>query len=190
MRFACSDFSRWWKICRLLCHSSSFKKISPCLIFLNTKHLLSINCVSNLLCLNSPTLHTKKLLYFCFRWTKQGWRLARTTVQKDGDFLITGHVVFNSRVPNRKRIIRTRLKRHNFGIFRLVIFARRQPCCIFRTKICSKFYPFQVTEFWENGFLVAQGKNGGNPCRIAEYFNTAETEIRLSKSEFGLLPFG
>ena len=49
--------------------------------------------------------------------------------------------------PNRKRIIRTRLKRHNFGIFRLVIFARRQPCCIFRTKICSKFYPFQVTEF-------------------------------------------
>ena len=98
--------------------------------------------------------------------------------------------MFNSRVPNRKRIIRTRLKRHNFGIFQFVIFARRQPCCIFRTKICSKFYPFQVTEFLENRFLVAQGKNGGNPCRIAEYFNTAKTEIRLSKSEFGLLPFG
>ena len=79
--------------------SSSFKKISPCLIFLNTKHLLSINCVSDLLCLSSPTLHTKKLLYFCFRLTNQGWRLARTTVQKDGDFLITGHIVFNSRVP-------------------------------------------------------------------------------------------
>ena len=98
--------------------------------------------------------------------------------------------MFDSRVPNRKRIIRTRLKRHNFGIFQFVIFARRQPCCIFRTKICSKFYPFQVTEFLENRFLVAQGKNGGNPCRIAEYFNTAKTEIRLSKSEFGLLPFG
>ena len=105
-------------------------------------------------------------------------------------FACLNHIVFDSRAPNRKRIIRTRLKRHNFGIFRLVIFARRQPCCIFRTKICSKFYPFQVTEFWENGFLVAQGKNGGNPCRIAEYFNTAKKEIRLSKSEFGLLPFG
>ena len=50
-------------------------------------------------------------------------------------------------VGSRKRVIRTRLKRHNFGIFWLVIFARRQPCCIFRTKICSKFYPFQVAEF-------------------------------------------
>lgn len=48
---------------------------------------------------------------------------------------------------SRKRVTRTRLKRHNFGIFWLVIFARRQPCFIFRTKICSKFYPFQVKEF-------------------------------------------
>ena len=48
---------------------------------------------------------------------------------------------------SRKRVIRTRLKRYNFGIFRFVIFARRQPCCIFRTKIYSKFYSFQVTEF-------------------------------------------
>ena len=49
----------------------------------------------------------------------------------EGIFLLTGSkslnlIVFDSRVPNRKRIIRTRLKRHNFGIFRLVIFARRQ----------------------------------------------------------------
>ena len=48
---------------------------------------------------------------------------------------------------SRKKVIRTRLKRHNFGIFWLVIFARRQPCFIFRTKICSKFYSFQVEEF-------------------------------------------
>lgn len=48
---------------------------------------------------------------------------------------------------SRKKATRTRLKRHNFGIIWFVIFARRQPCCIFRTKICSKFYSFQVEEF-------------------------------------------
>ena len=68
--------------------------------------------------------------------------------------------------PSRKRVTRTRLKRHNFGIFWLVIFARRQPYCIFRAKICSKFYLFQVVEFWESGFLVAQGKNAGNPVGL------------------------
>ena len=69
-------------------------------------------------------------------------------------------------IPSRKRVIRTRLKRHNFGIFWFVIFVRRQPYCIFRTKICSKFYLFQVAEFWESGFLVAQGKNAGNPVGL------------------------
>ena len=39
------------------------------------------------------TLYAEKLLYFCF------WR-ARTTIQKDDDFSITGHVVFDSRMPN------------------------------------------------------------------------------------------
>ena len=73
---------------------------------------------------------------------------------------------FGCRHPNRKRVTRTRLKRHNFGIFWLVIFARRQPYCIFRTKICSKFYLFQVVEFWESGFLVTQGKNAGNPVGL------------------------
>ena len=46
------------------------------------------------------TLYAEKLLYFCF------WR-ARTTIQKDDDFSITGHVVFGSRMPNRKTAIRT-----------------------------------------------------------------------------------
>ena len=71
------------------------------------------------------------------------WSEVETPKIKNDEVLVEIHAA----VLNRKRIIRTRLKRHNFGIFRLVIFARRQPCCIFRTKICSKFYPFQVTEF-------------------------------------------
>ncbi|MBR2885554.1 MAG: hypothetical protein IKB93_12345, partial [Clostridia bacterium] len=54
-----------------------------------------------------------------------------------------------------------------------------KPCCILRTKICSKFHPFQVLEFFECGFLVAQGKNTGNTLCISEYFNTAEAEIHL-----------
>ena len=64
---------------------------------------------------------------------------------------------------SRKIVTRTRLKQRNFGIFRLVIFARRQPCFIFRTKICSKFHLFKVKEFSKREFLVAQGKNAGNP---------------------------
>ena len=43
-------------------------------------------------CLNFSTLYAEKLLYFCF------WR-ARTTIQKDDDFSITGHVGFGSRMP-------------------------------------------------------------------------------------------
>ena len=43
---------------------------------------------------------------------------------------------------SRRKVIRTRLKRHNFGIFRLVVFERRQPFGILRTKIYSKFCPF------------------------------------------------
>jgi len=48
-----------------------------------------------------------------------------------------------------------------------------------KAKICSKFHPFQVIEFSEWGFLVAQGKNTGNTLCISEYFNTAKAEIRL-----------
>jgi len=54
-----------------------------------------------------------------------------------------------------------------------------KPCCILRTKTCSKFHPFQVFEFLESGFLAAQGKNAGNTLCISEYFNTAKAEIRL-----------
>ena len=43
---------------------------------------------------------------------------------------------------SRRKVIRTRLKRHNFDIFRLVVFERRQPFGILRTKIYSKFCPF------------------------------------------------
>ena len=32
----------------------------------------------------------------------KAWCLARTTVQKDGDFLITGHIGFDSRAPDAK----------------------------------------------------------------------------------------
>ena len=66
-------------------------------------------------------------------------------VDKGGEYRDNAQILLDT--ASRKRVIRTRLKRHNFGIFRFVIFARRQPCCIFRTKICSKFYSFQVTEF-------------------------------------------
>jgi len=38
-----------------------------------------------------------------------------------------------------------------------------KPCFIFRTKIHSEFHPFQVMEFSESKFLVAKGKNTGNP---------------------------
>ena len=48
---------------------------------------------------------------------------------------------------SRKKVIRTRLKRHNFGIFQFVVFERCEPFCILRTKIHSKFCPFQVVEF-------------------------------------------
>ena len=144
----------------------------------------------NFLFLNSATLRLEKFIGFSMRRTQTGCRLSRTTNWKDFNFSNVRHIGFDSCMPSRKRVTRTHLKRHNFGIFWLVIFARRQPCFIFRTKICSKFYPFQVKEFWENGFLVAQGKNAGNPLWITEYFNTAKAEIRLSKSEFGLFSFG
>ena len=39
---------------------------------------------------------------------------------------------------SRRKVIRTRLKRHNFGIFRLVVFERRQPFGILRTKILAQ----------------------------------------------------
>ena len=50
--------------------------------------------------------------------------------------------MYNCSKASRRKVIRTRLKRHNFGIFRLVVFERRQPFGILRTKIYSKFYPF------------------------------------------------
>ena len=50
--------------------------------------------------------------------------------------------MYNRSKASRRKVIRTRLKRHNFGIFRLVVFERRQPFGILRTKIYSKFYPF------------------------------------------------
>ena len=38
----------------------------------------------------------------------------KVSVQKDDDFLITGHIGFNSRVPNRKGVIRTPILRDGF----------------------------------------------------------------------------
>ena len=50
-----------------------------------------------------------------------------------------------------QQISEPRLKQRNFGVFRLVIFARRQPCFIFRTKIPSKFHRLRSKNFqWES----------------------------------------
>ena len=49
---------------------------------------------------------------------------------------------------------------------------------------------FRSQNFERTNFLIAQGKNGGNPLRITEYFNAVKAKIRLSKSVFWLLFFG
>ena len=46
--------------------------------------------------------------------------------------------ILSLEVFSRKKVIRTRLKRHNFGIFQLVVFERREPSGILRAKIYSK----------------------------------------------------
>ena len=46
--------------------------------------------------------------------------------------------MYNRSKASRRKVIRTRLKRHNFGIFRLVVFERRQPFGILRTKILAQ----------------------------------------------------
>ena len=63
--------------------------------------------------------------------------------------------------------IRTRPKRHNFGIFRLIVIARRQPCRFLCTEKLSKFSPFRVEEFCRHRDLwEGKAKNAARltPC--------------------------
>ena len=60
----------------------------------------------------------------------------------------------------------------------------------FAPKSAQNSILFRSQNFERADFWIAQGKNAVNTWRIDEYFNAAKTEIRLSKSEFGLLSFG
>ena len=71
--------------------------------YYESKKILSLFVFNtNPLCLNSLTLYAKNYYIFVSGGRSKAWCLARTTVQKDGDFLITGHIGFDSRVPNLK----------------------------------------------------------------------------------------
>ena len=76
--------------------------------------------------LNSSTLNAGKFDMIFVRRTKIGWCLSRTTNKKNTNLTSLRHMRFDSLMPSRKRIIRTRHKRRNFGIFRLVVFARHK----------------------------------------------------------------
>ena len=74
--------------------------------------------------------------------------------------------------PKRERLfnhntrIRTRLKWHINGAFRLVVAHRRQPHELLRTEIPSLLRSFQVEEFCRKKNLHRQGKNAVNPVGL------------------------
>ena len=68
------------------------------------------------------------------------------------------------RCVSRKRVIRTRLKRQNFGIFRLVIFARRRALLHLPHQNLLKIESFSGRRILrERIFGCCISKNAGNP---------------------------
>ena len=67
---------------------------------------------------------------------------------------------------NHNTRIRTRLKWHINGAFRLVVAHRRQPHELLRTEIPSLLRSFQVEEFCRKKNLHRQGKNAVNPVGL------------------------
>ena len=66
-----------------------------------------------------------------------------------------------------------------FPLFRLVVFARRQPCFILAHQKIKNFPSHRVGELRQCKFFVGQGKSAGNPFRINEHFDTVRREICL-----------
>ena len=68
-----------------------------------------------------------------------------------------------------------------FPLFRIVGFARRQPCFILTHQKNENFPACRVAEFSQSKFFVRQGKSTGNTDCIREHFDAELRQICLCK---------
>jgi len=74
-----------------------------------------------------------------------------------------------------------------FPPFRIVLLARRQPCCELTHRKTENFPADRVVEFKKSKFLVRKGKSAVNTLCIHEHFNALWRKICLFKP-LGLNP--
>ena len=92
--------------------------------------------------INSSTFQINNFLRGRSPKSAEYCRIPSDEARKNRKLLFERRDGFDSRYLKQIRRIRTRLKRLNFGAFRLVVTRRRQPCGFLRTKNHSKCCAF------------------------------------------------